>query len=367
MKAKKTYTRFILPTFGIILTLVCSVFLTIHWGNRDNPGDVRGQATEVIPIDDVVAAQKAPAPDELKNLKTLNILLLGYGGAGHQGGFLTDVIQLLSINLETKKISLISIPRDLWVELPNGKKAKINQAFTLGDDPDKRVDSGAEVSKHMAEVVTGLKPQYYIAVDFVGLQRLIGEELGGITVNVPETLEDPWYPIRGEEQNPCGKSAEEISKLTNTLSGFELEKQFECRYEHIYFEQGKQEMQGGDVLAYVRSRHGSTGGDFSRSKRQYAVLLGIRDKILSLDGISKAPELFEQFLGHVNTDLDLAAVKYLVPVLESFSKNEVKQVVLSTDNVFVNGRSSSGQFILEPKTNDDWQSVREFLEKMIGH
>ena len=132
----------------------------------------------------------------------MTVVLLGYGGAGHQGGFLTDVIQIMHIDFDKAKINLISVPRDLWVKLPNDKQAKINTAFTLGVDPNKPVASGGQVAKQMAANVTGIPIDYFIAIDFVGFKRLIGEEINGIVVNVPETLDDSWYPIKGEELNP---------------------------------------------------------------------------------------------------------------------------------------------------------------------
>lgn len=301
-----------------------------------------------------------------KDLKTLNFLLLGYGGPGHQGGYLTDVIQIAHFNFEKNLIALISIPRDLWVELPNGSQAKINQAFTLGDNPAEPVKSGGQVSKEMASIVTGLPIDYFIAVDFVGFKRAIGINLGGIKVNVPETLEDPWYPIKGEELNPCGHSPEEIAQLTNELSGFELEKQFECRYEHLLFKKGMVQMEGGDALKYVRSRHGSSAGDFSRSQRQHAVLKGIKNKLFSLEALDDVPGFFKEVSQNTTTDIDLKIAKYLAPAIKSSRDFEIKSLVISTDNVLTSSKSSSGQFILIPKAgSNQWQEIHNLISSEI--
>ncbi len=303
-----------------------------------------------------------PAIQPPEDLKTLNVLLLGYGGAGHQGGYLTDVIQVAHFDFETGLIKLISIPRDLWVSLPNGKQAKINQAFTLGENPDQFVESGAQAAKKMAQVVTGLPLDYYVAVDFVGFQRFIGEDLGGIEVDVPETLEDPWYPIRGEELNPCGLTPEEVAAVTAKYSGFELEKQFECRYEQLYFKKGLNHMEGGDALKYVRSRHGSAAGDFSRSQRQQAVLAGIRDKLLKLENLDEIPTFFQTVSDNLTTDLDLELVKYLTPALQQAGQYELESIIISTDNVLKTGKSTDGQFILLPKQGlDQWDEVRALV------
>ena len=299
-----------------------------------------------------------------EDLTTLTVLLLGYGGAGHQGGFLTDVIQLAQIDFEKSQINLISVPRDLWVKLPNDKQAKINTAFTLGEDPNKPIASGGEVAKQMAAAVTGLQIDYFIAVDFVGFKRLIGEELDGLEVNVPETLDDFWYPIKGEELNPCGMTPQEIAGATANYSGFELEKQFECRYEHLYFPQGLVKMEGGDALAYVRSRHGSAGGDFSRSQRQHALLKAIGNKLWSIKALENAPDFFKKTAKHFTTDIDLEIVKYLVPTLKTTKDFEIKSLVLSTENVFTTSKSSAGAFIIIPKTS--WQNVHSYIQQQLN-
>lgn len=298
-----------------------------------------------------------------EDLTSVNVLLLGYGGPGHQGPYLVDVIQVVHLDFERGLLALISIPRDLWVELPNGQQAKVNQALTLGEDSSRLVLTGSKVAKQMINKITGLKMQYFIAVDFVGFKRLIGQALGGITVNVPETLSDEWYPIQGEELNSCGYSPEEIAELSRTYSGFELEKQFACRYKHVYFPAGSNRMEGEDALAYVRSRHGSAGGDFSRSQRQKVVLLGIRDKIFSIKALDELPRYYELFAKHVETDLDLEILKYLKPALRNVNNLEVREVTISTENVLRSGTSGNGQFVLLPKTSGTgWHEVKQFVQ-----
>ncbi len=291
-----------------------------------------------------------------KDKTTLSFLLLGYGGAGHQGGFLSDVIQIVHLDFTKEKTTLISIPRDLWVALPNGTENKINAAYNLDRQNN---DPKATISKQMAETVFGKPIDYYIAVDFVGFQRIIGEELGGIDVEVSEVLDDPWYPIKGEELNTCGKTPEEVAELSTTYSGFELEKKFECRYEHLYFPTGTVHMEGGDALKFVRSRHGSAGGDFSRSKRQHEVLMAIKEKLFSLEGIDNIPAVFEEFANHTQTDLNSEIIEQIIPLLKSTKTHEIITINLSTDNVFSSSNSNQGAYIIEPKSS--WQNVHEYI------
>jgi len=218
----------------------------------------------------------------------------------------------------------------------------------------------------MAEVTTGLKINNFISVDFVGFKRAIGYELDGLEVNVPDTLDDPWYPVRGLEQETCGKTPEKVAQLTQQLSGFELEKQFECRYDHIHFDKGINYMKGGDALAYVRSRHGSAGGDFDRSQRQQALLLAIRNKLFKLDSLDNIPGFFKQMIAHTDTNLDVDAIKKLTPLLLKSKDFKVSNITLSTSNVFANSKSSSGQYIVVPKAGaENWSEVKNYVQSEL--
>lgn len=349
---------------GLILTLVSSVATYTYFsGNKEN--ELINSTDEI----QVLAAQDESFEfDEtlINDENSLNILLLGYGGAGHSGGFLTDVIQVVHLDFENSKVAFISIPRDLWVTLPNGKSSKINQAFTLGDKKDP-INSGAEVSAQMVEAVTGLRIHKFISVDFNGFKRAIGYELKNIDVDVPETLDDPWYPIGGKEQDTCGMSPEEVASLSSQFSGFKLEQHFECRYEHIHFDKGINTMDGGDALAYVRSRHGSDGGDFDRSQRQQALLLGVRDRLFELEALKNIPGFFKQMIAHTDTNLTVDSIKQLAPKLLEAKDYKITNITLSTANVFTSSQSSSGQYIITSRSGENnWTMPRDFVQAELA-
>ncbi len=245
------------------------------------------------------------SPQATEELKTLGVLLLGYGGAGHQGGYLTDAIQVLFVNFEKEKTALISIPRDLWVKLPNGQEGKINSILANSVKKANSATDKAENVKSVVSNITGLKINYFVAIDFVGFQRTIGINLKGIDVEVGQALDDPWYPISGEELNTCGKSSEEVAELSIKYSGFELERQFPCRFEHLHFDKGIVHMEGGDALKYVRSRHGSAEGDVSRGRRAQEVLVAIGKRLFSLNALDYIPAFYDSLTKHVSTDLDV--------------------------------------------------------------
>lgn len=295
-------------------------------------------------------------PSNADDVKTLGVLLLGSGGAGHQGGHLTDAMQLLYIDFENSKVSLISIPRDIWIKLPNGQSNKINAAFHVDKNFTKQ-----EISN-----ITGLPVNYFIAIDFVGFTRTIGYELDSIDVEVSQTLDDPWYPTTGEELNTCGLSAEEVHELSLSFSGFELERQFPCRYEHLYFEQGIVHMDGGKAMKYVRSRHGSSEGDVARGKRQQEVLVAMKNKLLTLKTLDNIPALYQQFSTHVQTDIGLDIAQYLTPLLLNSKNYQFIAINLSPTNVLSASTSNTGASILVSKEgNDIWKSTHQFIQETL--
>lgn len=367
------------PTHIKKILLLCSLFLastTITYGLGAH---FFLQKNAQLSLPSTRQAQAFPEPSQSTiatpstESKTLSILFLGYGGAGHQGGYLTDAILLAQLNFEAKTLNLISIPRDTWVKFPDGTNRKINAAFTLGgasgETPttsieDNQASTGAGYAKSAINHITGIPVDYFVAIDFVGLQKAI-HELGGITVNVPETLDDPWYPIAGKEVEPCGKSPEEITELSSSYSGFELEQQFPCRYEHLHYDKGSQEMEGADVLKFVRSRHGSGAGDFSRGIRQQAVVWGSIKKLFTLKALDNIPKFFGKLIVNIQTDINENIITKLSPTLAGVNDFKVKNITLS--EVLSQTKSSNGQFILIPKSGtDNWDEVQKYIANKLS-
>lgn len=304
-----------------------------------------------------VSSEVQDTPEAPTDDPTTNVLLLGMGGPGHPGGTLSDANILVHIDTENKKTAMITIPRDLWVPIPSGDSHifnKFNKAHALGE---------GELAKRTASIVTGMAVDKFIAVDFVGFQRIFGL-LGEVTVDVPYHYEDSFYPVTGRELDLCGKSPKEINEIHQNYSGFELEKQFECRYEHIEFEEGEMDMEGELALKYVRSRHGD--GDFGRSKRQLAVLKGLKDGLISLDIVTKAPDLLEAIVDNVRTDITLDEIKDFNDLIQNPEEYEVVDIQLTEDNVLASSNGSSG-FILVPKAgNNNWSEINEFIRKDLN-
>jgi anionic cell wall polymer biosynthesis LytR-Cps2A-Psr (LCP) family protein len=324
----------------------------------------------------------APSPTPIESPlpipeSSFGVLLLGHGGAGHQGGTLMDSIILVYVSPEEKKALLISIPRDLYLGIPtdynNVTNHKINEAFSIGADniryPNKRPEfkgesGGWELMKYSAELVTGLTVKHFIAIDFSNYIKAI-DTLGGVSVDVPKTYDDYFYPVKGKENETCGFSPALIAEFHQKYSGFELEKQFTCRYEHIHFDPGIKTMNGETALKYTRSRHGD--GDFGRSQRQFAVLKGLKDKMISAQIIPKGGALFDKVVAMVKTDIGGAEIKALLALFANPSEYQIKEIHLTEENYLVSGKGPSGQFILTPKEGiNRWEAIKRAISVEVA-
>ncbi len=294
-------------------------------------------------------AKASPKPINEANPEkgVYNILILGYGGGGHDGSALTDSIIVAHVNTNSKNVSFVSVPRDLWI--PGGRKVNAEASI-----------NGFQNVGSMITSITGLPINYYVSVDFSGFVKII-DDLGGIIVQVPATFDDAFYPIKGEENNVCGKTEDEIFQLKNKYSGFDLEKQFTCRYEHLHFDQGPANLDGATALKFARSRHGDS--DFGRSARQIAILSGIGNKLISFQMANKFNSIIDTLSQIVRTNLDAGTIKSLISVLGDTKTYNTKAIQLTTDNVLNQSKSDNGQFILIPKAgNFDFSEIKDYIK-----
>lgn len=213
-----------------------------------------------------------------------NILLLGAGGGTHDGADLTDTIMVLSVDFTKKDALLIVIPRDIWIPT---LKEKINSAYHFGEE--KTVGGGLTLSKATVEEVVGIPIHYGVLVTFSGFQEVV-DVLEGIDVAIGSSFTDSEYPILGKETDLCGGDPD-----------------FKCRFETVTFTAGTEHMDGERALKYVRSRHaeGNEGSDFSRGKRQQAVIMALKKKVVNWEILSleKIENLMKALDEATTTDL----------------------------------------------------------------
>ncbi|QQG52369.1 MAG: LCP family protein [Candidatus Falkowbacteria bacterium] len=260
----------------------------------------------------------------------INIVLLGMGGEGHDGAYLSDTIMLASLKPSTKQVALVSVPRDLQVPLEEAGYRKINNinAFAEAKEP----GSGGQATIDALSKLFNLNIDYYVRVDFAGFENVI-DELGGVTVNVENTLDDYAYPILGQEDNP----------------------DYYARYEHLHIDKGIQTMDGELALKYARSRHGigGEGSDFARAKRQQLILEAVKEKLLSKQTLLNPVtigKLISQFSQHVSTNFSVWEILRAWDLFKGVDKNQIINQVLSDapDGLLISTISSEGAYILVP-------------------
>jgi len=122
-----TKKRLLVSGGGLVLLLIGVVGIFAFWSGQKDQELISPQAVEAEG-ENLPPATPEPVIDE--GVERFGVMLLGYGGAGHQGGYLTDIIQVMEIDFGTNTITLVSIPRDLWVGVAGGRK--INEVMALG-------------------------------------------------------------------------------------------------------------------------------------------------------------------------------------------------------------------------------------------
>lgn len=230
----------------------------------------------------------------------VNILLMGSDQRPDDGGFRTDVILLLTLNPDGSTANLTSFPRDLYVYEPGWRVDRINSAYARG---------GFEMMADTMEYNFGVRPDHYVLVNFQGFETIV-DALGGITINVAQALTD-------ERDGPGDFSVPS----------------------------GAVFMDGETALWYVRSR--GTSSDFDRTRREQEVLQGIFFRLLSEDGVNKAPQLYEQYRQTVITDLEIADILPLLPLaVELGEGGQIGRFAIGPDQVDPFTTSGGGAVLL---------------------
>lgn len=224
---------------------------------------------EIVQTEEILIVPTESAPQRPEG--QVNILVLG-SDYRPESGYRTDVFMLLSIYPKEGTASILSFPRDLYVYLPGIGNQRINVAQPFG---------GFALSKATLEENFGVTADYYIMTNFQGFKGIINS-LGGINVNVGSYLSDHCELPQGDASKNCTVYA------------------------------GPNYMNGDTALWYVRSRY--TSSDFDRTRRAQEVIFAIFEKLMSLDAISRVPELYNLYLSSVDTDLGLTDIVSLVPV-----------------------------------------------------
>ncbi len=278
----------------------------------------------------------------------INVLVLGYGGVGHDGAFLSDTILVASIQPKDATVTLLSVPRDLWVALPASRYSgpyhgKINEAFSIAASHGDR-DVGMKMAASVVGGVIGLGIDRTIAIDFHGFRTLV-DGVGGVDVTVDRSF-TAAYP-RNDDAD------------------------IDPSWIFVSFTAGREHMGGERALRFSRARYsdGPEGSDFARSARQQKVILAAKDRVVERGLLPSLLTLLDTLRDNVRTDLSLADVNALAELAKGYDDGRTVHAALTTDNVLQDLVLREGGEIvlsaLRPRTIDDWSEVQAYVRGVI--
>ncbi len=261
--------------------------------------------------------ENAPPPQPWDGVSRVTVLLLGVDHRDwnpDDGPPRTDTIILATIDPQSETAGVLSIPRDLWVEIPGFGYSKINQAYFLGE-ANRLPEGGAGLALDTVEALLDISIPYYVVLDFNAFVSLI-DEIGGVEVDIPETI----------ELDPLG------DHNTTTLKP------------------GVQTLSGELALAYARARN-TPGSDFDRIQRQQQIIFAVRDQVFRLDMIptliQRAPALYEKVAQGVKTNLSLQQVAQLAWLSIQIPEENIQRKSVRPEHVY-STISFQGWSILQP-------------------
>ncbi len=273
-----------------------------------------------------------PEPDPWDGQSRVTILLLGldyadWEGTDRLGPPRSDAMLLLTIDPRKRSAGMLSIPRDLWVEIPNMLGMhKINTAHRFGEIY-RLPGGGPGLAMRTVSQLLDVPINYYVTIDFYAFQALI-DEVGGVEVEVASQI----------EVDPIGPE----NKVT--------------------LEPGRQHMDGALALAYARNRY-TAGDDFDRARRQQQVILALRDKVLSLDMLPRlvlrAPAIYSRLSEGVRTNLPLEDAVRLAWLAREIKAEDIQRAAIGVREI-TTGEGPDGQAVYIP-IPERIQAVRDSI------
>lgn len=313
---------------GIIagLTYVAVRDFVSSWELTSLPGIALQRATPTPDASGVIRDPQAPlqpasgpTPEPWDGASRVNVLVMGLDYRDWQSGEgapRTDTMILLTVDPLARTAGILSIPRDMWVNIPGGfDYGRINTAYSLGESYT-LPGGGPGLAMDTVEELLGVPVDYYAQIDFGAFVRFI-DEIDGVKIEIKERI----------TVDPLGDDN------TKTLKP------------------GVQTLPGDLALAYARARK-TEGGDFDRASRQQQVVFGILDRIVGFDMlptlIAKAPILYAELSAGVNTNLSLEQAVQLAWLVYQIPRENFKQGIISPPDQVLLVTSPEGDEVLKP-------------------
>lgn len=245
------------------------------------------------------AAGKSLEKDQLGHT---NFLLLGTGGENHDGGDLTDTMIVASLDNENKLVTMISIPRDLYMKDDIIGDSKINEVARRATKHFGTLEEGLAYTKQKVEKLVGVPIQYWVEIDFKGFKELV-DAIGGVDVNVKKAINDPFYPKDGT-----------------------------YLYDPFSIQPGQHHMDGAMALKYARSRE--TTSDFDRSDRQQEIIYAIKEQALSTEIIfdtEKISKILSALTKNIKTNITVKEILTMGSMAKDYTKKSMVKRLIHDD------------------------------------
>lgn len=251
--------------------------------------------------------------------RRINILLLGIDQReGESGEFNTDTMIVFSVDPVRKTVGMLSIPRDLWVDIPGSLPSRINTANRVGV-LNAYPGGGPALSAATVTQNLGIKVDKYLLINFDVFTTVINLVApNGVEVCPTEVIDDPYYPDAG------------------------------YGFIHVHFEPGCQRLQAEQLLQYARTRH-TQNSDFDRALRQQEVIKAVREEVLTAGGITnfltQIPQLWNELSESYKTNLTLDEILQLATLAqeiprENIHSGQIGAAQTSPSTVMLNGIAS---------------------------
>jgi LCP family protein required for cell wall assembly len=297
------------------------------------PGQEEGVVTQPdVPLQPL----GGPTPQPWDGAKRVNVLIMGLDyndwRAG-EGPPRSDTMILFTLDPINRSAGMLSIPRDLWVNIPGYNYGRINTAYQLGEAY-KEVGGGPALAIKTVEELLGVPIDYYAQIDFDAFISFI-DEIGGVKVNIPEKI----------KVDPIAHGKKNNTKILDV---------------------GPQLLDGELALAYARARK-TEGGDFDRAQRQQQVIMGIRDQILRFEQlprlIARSGILYNQLSSGVNTNMNIDQLVRLAWTASQIPEDQIKKGIIGPPDQVSFAVSPDGeQQVLKPITD----KIRQLRDEIFA-
>ena len=323
----------------LFLMIVLGVFITglliLLWWGITHPHELG-----------IILPNSSNFQENLSSQKSINLLFLGVAGNGSRGALLTDTIIIVNIDFDKKQAAVFSLPRDLWIQIPNSSnKIKLNALYLFNNNnkSDFSKAKSFNLVQEKIEEITGLKINYVTIFDLVGFGKLV-DAVGGINIYLSQEMIDP-----------------NLVNPHNTSEIFDLSP-------------GWHYLDGATAIKFVRTRY-SPNGDFYRMNNQHLVIAALRDKIIQLSNVWNLMawlKIYNSMNNHYISNLDFNTLWELFNSFKNIKTGQIKYFSITNrppDNLLISSsvpgvyeNATTSVFILLPRAGfENYDEIKQFI------